>query len=170
MKNWGEKLSNGRQSVACFKCKPACLKHFPWVKWYDVEARGVIHLSVTNTVTCFNLKTSKTIFETSQTISPRWQICFLLFLFETNLNWTKQLFYNILGAHEHPSTLFAGAGLRSYRLFYRRQTTGQRLQASLMWEALLTPITYSPALQGLIFITSIIFYHKYSNPDLKSRA
>lgn len=31
-------------------------------------------------------------------------------------------------------------------------------------------ITYSPALQRLIFITSIIFNNKYSNPDLKSRA
>lgn len=63
------------------------------------------------------------------------------------------------------------AGLRGYRFLQAVfQTAGHHLQASLMWEALLTPITYSPALQGLIFITSIILFHKYSNPDLKSRA
>lgn len=47
---------------------------------------------------------------------------------------------------------------------------GHPLQASFKWEELLTPITYSPALQRLIFITSIILYNKYSNPDPKSRA
>lgn len=66
------------------------------------------------------------------------------------------------------TALSAGCEGRGYN---RHQTNaGQHLQAPLMWEALLTPITYSLALQGPIFITSIIFNHKYSNADLKSKA
>lgn len=77
MKN--EKAVKREAKCHLFQMQTSTLKTLSRIKWHYVETRGVIHLSVTNTVTCFNLKTSETIFETSQTISPRWHVCFLLF-------------------------------------------------------------------------------------------
>lgn len=62
-----------------FQMQTSMFKTFLWVKRCYVETRRVIHLSLANTVTCLYLKISETIFETSQTISPQWQICFLFF-------------------------------------------------------------------------------------------
>lgn len=183
-------LSNWGLSVARFKCKPACLEHphrstDSMLKLEDWslcqrQKKKTKKKNKTKNIAWFDSKTSETIFETSQMISPGFKTCFSL-LTPDKINYRtslRQEFSLVLGVCVHtdgtrsplqPNLEFL-TGLEAAAGFSRRWPAGHRLQASFKWEELLTPITYSPALQRLIFITSIILYNKYSNPDPKSRA
>lgn len=109
-------------------------------------------------------------------ISPGFKTCFsLLTPDKINYRTSLRVRFGCLCAHGWDSFTYSAQpgfpdGPEAAAGFSRCRLAGHHLQASLKWEELLTPITYSPALQRLIFITSIILYNKYSNPDPKSRA
>lgn len=161
-----KRRKNWKWKAKChlFQMQTSMFKTSFWIKWYYVETRTCCWK---NAVTCFQSpKKWNYIWNKSSDVTLMADFFSLVVLRLVRTLMLSDTFWIL---HLQQNQTLCWSGWRAIG-FNRQQTTGQHLQASLMWEALLTPITYSPALQGLIFITSIIFYHKYSNPDLKSRA
>lgn len=186
-------LSNWGLSVTCFKCKPACLEHphrssDSMLKLEDWSICQRQKNKTKNNKTKNKKQQQK---NPNPKMSPEWfknkwnyiwnesndltRVQDMLFSFYSRQNQLQNITSAlVLGVCVHQLHLFSPTWI-SWRAWSSRRF----LQASASWPPSsgffqVGRIAYSynlpPGSARLIFITSIILYNKYSNPDPKSRA
>lgn len=170
LKKLKKDLSNRGLSVARFKCKPACLER--------LHRSSDSMLKLQDWSICQRQKASL--------VSIRKQVKLYLKQVKWSHPGSRLVFLFLLQTKSIIDNQF-GAGFGCLRARWRRFIPNLRFLTGLKWlqpftgvgllptiffpvGKLASPDAYNPPLQRLIFITSIILYNKYSNPDPKSWA